>query len=193
MGYKNKVNIQSILEIKKATCICYGVQDTIYGKMVLFYTAEGIYGLHFLIGPLADYLGLAKKKFKKAVFLQDQQGALHWWDKVRAGGCVNLVLQGTPFQQKVWRVLCDIPMGGLTTYEALAMALGMGTGSSRAVARAIAQNFIALFVPCHRVVRKDASIGGYRWGVNNKRMLIAHEASIANLQELACRKVHRPA
>ncbi|AZO44265.1 methylated-DNA--[protein]-cysteine S-methyltransferase [Mesorhizobium sp. M7D.F.Ca.US.005.01.1.1] len=84
---------------------------------------------------------------------------------------------GTPFQQQVWVVLRAIPCGATITYTALARRLGQPTGA-RAVATACAANAIALGIPCHRVVRADGTLAGYRWGVERKRALLNKEAAI---------------
>jgi methylated-DNA-[protein]-cysteine S-methyltransferase/AraC family transcriptional regulator of adaptative response/methylated-DNA-[protein]-cysteine methyltransferase len=84
---------------------------------------------------------------------------------------------GTPFQQRVWDVLRTIPCGATITYTALAQRLGQPNGA-RAVATACAANAIALGIPCHRVVRADRTLAGYRWGVERKRALLDREATI---------------
>jgi O-6-methylguanine DNA methyltransferase len=84
---------------------------------------------------------------------------------------------GTPFQQRVWDVLRTIPCGATITYTALARRLGQPNGA-RAVATACAANAIALGIPCHRVVRADGTLSGYRWGVERKRALLDREATI---------------
>jgi AraC family transcriptional regulator of adaptative response/methylated-DNA-[protein]-cysteine methyltransferase len=86
-----------------------------------------------------------------------------------------LDLQATTFQMRVWRELQKIPFGQTLTYEQVAERLQQPT-ATRAVARACATNPVALVVPCHRVVRKDGGLGGYRWGVERKRKLLAAEA-----------------
>ena len=77
---------------------------------------------------------------------------------------------GTPFQQTVWRWLQEIPLGRTQTYASLATALG-NPGGARAVAGACAANPVALVIPCHRVIRSDGGLGGYRWGLQRKRKL----------------------
>jgi len=84
---------------------------------------------------------------------------------------------GTPFQQRVWEVLRAIPCGATITYTALARRLGQPYGA-RAVATACAANAIALGIPCHRVVRADGTLSGYRWGIERKRALLDKEAAI---------------
>lgn len=86
--------------------------------------------------------------------------------------------QGTPWQQEVWRSICAIPVGETRSYSDLAKLLGRPR-SSRAVAAACASNAWAVVVPCHRVVSKDGSISGYRWGIRWKRALIEVERSLA--------------
>ncbi|WP_214470086.1 methylated-DNA--[protein]-cysteine S-methyltransferase [Mesorhizobium sp. dw_380] len=85
------------------------------------------------------------------------------------------VSHGTPFQQRVWGVLRAIPRGATITYTALARRLGQ-PGGARAVATACAANAIALGIPCHRVVRADGTLSGYRWGIECKRALLDKEA-----------------
>lgn len=86
-----------------------------------------------------------------------------------------LDLRGTAFQQRVWRALCEIPVGSTASYADIAKKLGM-PGGSRAIARACAANPLAVAIPCHRVVRTDGDVSGYRWGVERKRALLAREA-----------------
>jgi AraC family transcriptional regulator of adaptative response/methylated-DNA-[protein]-cysteine methyltransferase len=82
-------------------------------------------------------------------------------------------LRGTPYEVEVWSMLRAIPAGEMTNYGALAAKLG--TRDAREVTEAIACNPIAVLVPCHRVIKKDGSISGYRWGVKRKRELLARE------------------
>ncbi|MFJ3460717.1 bifunctional transcriptional activator/DNA repair enzyme AdaA [Achromobacter spanius] len=89
-----------------------------------------------------------------------------------------LDVRGTAFQRKVWEALCEIPLGETATYSEVAERIG-APAAVRAVARACATNNIALAIPCHRVVRTDGSLAGYRWGIDRKRELIAREARAA--------------
>ncbi|PYD56673.1 cysteine methyltransferase [Komagataeibacter xylinus] len=85
-----------------------------------------------------------------------------------------LALQGTPFQQEVWQALRGIPCGHTITYGELAARIGR-PGAVRAVAGACAANRLAMVVPCHRVIRHDGNLSGYRWGVARKQVLLARE------------------
>lgn len=85
-----------------------------------------------------------------------------------------LDIQGTVFQKQVWQALTNIPRGKTATYADIAKAIGR-PAAHRAVARACASNCIAVAIPCHRVVRTDGSLSGYRWGVQRKEVLLARE------------------
>ena len=85
-----------------------------------------------------------------------------------------LDLHGTPFQQRVWRALREIPPGSTTTYTELARRLDQPT-AVRAVAKACAANPLAIAIPCHRVLRIDGDLAGYRWGIERKRELLRRE------------------
>lgn len=89
-----------------------------------------------------------------------------------------LDVRGTAFQRRVWEALREIPVGTTVTYTDIAERIG-SPRSVRAVARACATNSIALAIPCHRVVRTDGSLAGYRWGIERKRELIEREAKAA--------------
>jgi AraC family transcriptional regulator of adaptative response/methylated-DNA-[protein]-cysteine methyltransferase len=85
-----------------------------------------------------------------------------------------LDIRGTEFQKRVWQALRAIPPGSTVSYTDIAERLG-APKSVRAVARACASNAIAVAIPCHRVVRSDGALSGYRWGVERKRALLARE------------------
>src|SRR5262245_14063801 len=87
-----------------------------------------------------------------------------------------LDVRGTAFQQRVWQALREIPAGSTTSYTKLAARIGAPT-AVRAVARACASNAVAVAIPCHRVVRRDGGLSGYRWGVERKRALLAREVA----------------
>src|SRR5881296_1495546 len=99
-----------------------------------------------------------------------------------------LDVEATAFQQRVWQALRAIPYGETRSYGAVAAAVGRA-GAARAVAQACAANPVALVIPCHRVVRGDGDLGGYRWGVERKRLLLEQERSAAQRAE---REVLRP-
>jgi AraC family transcriptional regulator, regulatory protein of adaptative response / methylated-DNA-[protein]-cysteine methyltransferase len=86
---------------------------------------------------------------------------------------VPLDLRGSEFQKRVWEVLCRIPAGETTNYGAVAAELG--SRDARDATEAIASNPIAILIPCHRVIKKDGSLSGYRGGVKRKRALLSRE------------------
>ncbi len=102
------------------------------------------------------------------------------------GLALPLDVRGTAFQQRVWQALREIPAGETASYSSIAEKIG-APRSVRAVAAACAANAIAVAIPCHRVVRHDGGLSGYRWGVERKRELIAREskACAARAQEHA--------
>lgn len=85
-----------------------------------------------------------------------------------------LDVRGTAFQQRVWAALRQIPIGSTVSYAEIASRIGAPNGA-RAVARACGANVLAVAIPCHRVVRTDGSLSGYRWGVSRKKNLLARE------------------
>jgi AraC family transcriptional regulator of adaptative response/methylated-DNA-[protein]-cysteine methyltransferase len=87
-----------------------------------------------------------------------------------------LDLQATAFQRRVWQELQKIPRGTTRTYTQVARALGKPR-SVRAVARACATNPVSIVVPCHRVIRSDGTLAGYRWGLERKEKLLEREAA----------------
>jgi AraC family transcriptional regulator of adaptative response/methylated-DNA-[protein]-cysteine methyltransferase len=93
----------------------------------------------------------------------------------------DLDARGTPFQRRVWRALREVPPGTTITYAALASRVGSAR-SARAVGAACAANPLAVAVPCHRVVRGDGSLSGYRWGLERKAELLRREADAARVE-----------
>jgi AraC family transcriptional regulator of adaptative response/methylated-DNA-[protein]-cysteine methyltransferase len=130
----------------------------------------------------ADDAGLEKDlraEFPRAEVARDDAGVEHWVRAVvrhleGAPAAPRVDLRGTAFQLRVWQALRAIPYGETRSYGEVAAAIGE-PAASRAVARACATNRLALVVPCHRVVRQDGGLGGYRWGLSRKRRLLDRE------------------
>ena len=99
-----------------------------------------------------------------------------WWRRPVRASDLPLDIRGTAFQERVWQALRAIPPGRTATYAEIARAVGRPK-AARAVAQACAANPLAIAIPCHRVVRTDGDLSGYRWGVERKRELIAREAA----------------
>lgn len=120
-------------------------------------------------------------EFPRAERILDDDGVGYWVERVIAfleGWQPDLDLpldiRATAFQLRVWRELQAIPVGETRSYSEVASAIGQPS-AARAVARACAKNPVALVIPCHRVIRRDKSLGGYRWGVERKRAILERE------------------
>jgi AraC family transcriptional regulator of adaptative response/methylated-DNA-[protein]-cysteine methyltransferase len=121
-------------------------------------------------------------RFPKAELRQDDSGFADVVSRVAAfieapasGLAVPLDIQGTAFQQRVWKALQGIPASSTKSYAEIAAQIGKPT-ATRAVGRACAANRLAVVIPCHRAVRSDGGLGGYRWGMEPKRRLLEREA-----------------
>lgn len=95
---------------------------------------------------------------------------------------------GTPFQEAVWQAIAQIPLGETCTYQELSRSIGMPS-AVRAVANACGANRLALWIPCHRVVRTDGTLGGYRWGLKWKSSLLAAESALLPLHRTESRVI----
>ncbi len=89
----------------------------------------------------------------------------------------EFIFDGTPFQKLVWHAALQIPSGTTVTYQQLAARIGHPK-AFRAVANALGKNKIAYFIPCHRVIRKNGELGGYRWGIDVKKKLLQAEGAL---------------
>jgi AraC family transcriptional regulator of adaptative response/methylated-DNA-[protein]-cysteine methyltransferase len=98
-------------------------------------------------------------------------------EEPRIGTNLPLDIRGTAFQQRVWHALRSIPTGKTASYSQIARAIN-APKAVRAVAQACAANALAVAIPCHRVVRADGDLSGYRWGVERKRALLARESGL---------------
>lgn len=100
-----------------------------------------------------------------------------WFSGERTSFEVNIDLDGTPFQRRVWAALIDVPYGTTVTYAQIAIAAGHG-GAARAVGHAVARNPVSIIVACHRVVGSSGTLTGYAGGVDRKRRLLNHERDV---------------
>lgn len=120
--------------------------------------------------PKATLVG-GDRKFEKRV-----AQVVGFVEAPKLGLDLPLDIRGTAFQQRVWKALQKIPAGKTASYAEIAKRIG-SPSSTRAVAGACAANAIAVAIPCHRVVRTDGGLSGYRWGVERKRALLESEAA----------------
>ncbi len=131
--------------------IFYSYLQTEIGMLTLFATNDGIYKTTFNTNEHSTHYS-----FKQTL---DNN---------------SFILVGTPFQCKVWQATLTIPAGSTTHYQDLAYTIGHPS-AHRAVACALADNNIPYLIPCHRIIRKDGSLGGYAWGIENKQLLLTKE------------------
>jgi AraC family transcriptional regulator of adaptative response/methylated-DNA-[protein]-cysteine methyltransferase len=138
------------------------------------------------LGDDREVLGAQLRRRFPAAAIESEDQRLGDWAR-RVLRCITapgevpdlpLDIRGTAFQARVWRALQKIPLGTTATYAEIAAALGQPS-AVRAVGRACGANPLALLVPCHRVVRKDGDLGGYRWGIERKRALLDREREAA--------------
>ncbi|MBP6096685.1 MAG: bifunctional DNA-binding transcriptional regulator/O6-methylguanine-DNA methyltransferase Ada [Methyloversatilis sp.] len=128
-----------------------------------------------LLRDLQDRFPCARLIGADAAFEERVAQVVGFIEAPRIGLGLPLDLRGTAFQQRVWQALRDIPPGHTLSYTELAARIAMPK-AVRAVASACAANTLAVAIPCHRVVRSDGALSGYRWGVGRKRALLAREA-----------------
>jgi AraC family transcriptional regulator, regulatory protein of adaptative response / methylated-DNA-[protein]-cysteine methyltransferase len=164
----------------------YGFSDTPFGKALLASSARGVSHLAFVEpGTESAALALLESSWPSAhrVRADDAATALArqiWGDDLAVGKAspavpLRLAVRGTNFQLKVWQGLLELAPGEPTTYAALARAAGVA-GSARAVGNAVGANPVAWLIPCHNVLRQDGGLGGYRWGTDRKRAMLAWQA-----------------
>ncbi len=158
-----------------------GFAPTPFGMALLASTPRGISHLAFIEpGGEAAALGELRACWPHARMRRDDAAAAalaaRIWDHPgpgrAAGSPLKLVVRGTNFQMKVWRALLELGSAGPTTYRALAAAVG-APGAAQAVGNAVGANPVAWLIPCHNVLRADKRLGGYRWGVERKRAMLA--------------------
>ena len=165
-----------------AAPIRYTLADSALGRMLVAATDKGICAIQFADSDDELEHGL-KHEFPFAVRRRDDQAMRAWKEDLlrqmrgqKLNAALPLDIQATAFQRRVWSCLRSIPFGATRSYGAVAKAIGRPT-ASRAVARACATNPVAVAIPCHRVVREDGDMGGYRWGAERKKALLEMEGA----------------
>jgi AraC family transcriptional regulator of adaptative response/methylated-DNA-[protein]-cysteine methyltransferase len=162
--------------------IHYTVAATPIGKVLLAATAQGVCSIQFG-DALATLEAKLRAEYPKAEIVRSDQKLLEQMNALRAmitgedGASVPLDIRATAFQRRVWEALQAIPRGETKSYGQIAAEIGHPK-AARAVARACATNPVAVAIPCHRVVREDGAAGGYRWGAERKKKLLALEAAV---------------
>jgi len=161
-------------QIGKNLDVYYGYAYCSYGKALIAYTKKGICALEFCDNNENELLIRLEKTWKNAKLILVKNEAQVYLNKAFSKEKIDIYVQGTNFQINVWKALLSIPKSKVLSYSDVANHIGKPK-ASRAVATAIASNHIALLIPCHRVLTKSAAIGGYKWGENRKRIILAYE------------------
>lgn len=162
--------------------IVYSTGDCFLGALLVATSARGVCAI--LLGD--DTAGVARELRRQFPHARPRDGS-PLIDKVAAfvaeparGLDVPLDLRGNAFQRRVWQALVEIAPGSRQTYSEVARRIG-APQSAKEVGEACAANVLAVAVPCHRVVRKDGGLAGYRWGLKRKRALLERESESARL------------
>lgn len=162
--------------------IGYTVVDSPLGRLLVAATEKGVCSV--CLGDVDQDLEDALRKEYPAARINKDGVVLDAWvrailrylDGYEPNLELPLDLQATAFQWRVWQELMAIPYGSTRSYSQVARAIGRPS-ATRAVAHACAANRVALLIPCHRVVKQDGSLGGYKWGLERKKRLLAQERS----------------
>ncbi len=156
--------------------ISYSLYDT--ADLSQLFIASTQYGVCFLAPLSSIQLGIAelKEQYPRAIISHketkvQEQVVSFFNEEHHIQKKIPLHLIGTNFQLKVWNALLAIPIGNKTTYQSIAKQIGHAK-AFRAVGTAIGKNPISLLVPCHRVIRSDGKLGGYRWGIPIKEKIL---------------------
>ena len=164
----------------RGAVINYTIVECRLGHLIVAATSKGVCSVK--LGDTKDQLvSDLTKEFPAAEIRSDEQ-PLHSWVTAVVDYLSHktphidlpLDIQATAFQRQVWEQLRAIPYGETYSYTQVAKAIG-NDKAVRAVARACATNPVALIIPCHRVIRGDSSLGGYRWGLERKKQLLKDE------------------
>jgi AraC family transcriptional regulator of adaptative response/methylated-DNA-[protein]-cysteine methyltransferase len=164
--------------------IRYGFHPTPFGECLIAVTSRGVCHLAFVQrDDRRAALDVLAREWPEAELVPDQQATR----KAAAQAfpppgsspvpALSLHVRGTNFQLKVWRALLAIPVGSVTTYGDLAAAIG-DPKASRAVGTAVGSNPVSYLIPCHRVIRATGELGGYAWGPDRKRAMLALETTM---------------
>jgi len=163
-----------------AASIRYTCADSPLGRMLVAATDKGVCAIQFAASDAELQEGL-KREFPFAMRKRDDAAMQEWTNTLlrkmkgqKLSASLPLDIRATAFQRQVWTYLQSIPFGATQSYSKVAKGIGQ-PAATRAVARACATNPVAIAIPCHRVVRENGEMGGYRWGTDRKQALLALE------------------
>jgi AraC family transcriptional regulator of adaptative response/methylated-DNA-[protein]-cysteine methyltransferase len=168
-------SVTSLDEITQGEKISWGLAESPFGWCSLGWTSRGISHLAFHDSPDEEPEALWKR-WPLATFRRNDDAARTEILKILRGSGIHcVVVAGTPFQIQVWEHLIRIPKGTVCSYSDLATAIG-SPRAVRAVGSACGANPVAWVIPCHRAVRADRKLGGYRWGLDRKSAMLESES-----------------
>jgi AraC family transcriptional regulator, regulatory protein of adaptative response / methylated-DNA-[protein]-cysteine methyltransferase len=163
------------------TAIHFAIGECSLGSILVAKSERGVCAVLIGDDPIVLVRNL-ENQFPKADLIGDESGyedlvakVIGLIEKPGIGLDLPLDIRGTAFQQRVWKALQQIPVGSTASYADIAKLIGMPK-AVRAVAQACGANALAVAIPCHRVIRNDGGLSGYRWGVERKRTLLDREA-----------------
>jgi AraC family transcriptional regulator of adaptative response/methylated-DNA-[protein]-cysteine methyltransferase len=162
--------------------IRFAVGECSLGSILVAATDKGVCAIEFgddpdaLVHALQDRFPKAQIVGGDRTFEQLVAKVVGFIEAPAQGLDLPLDIRGTAFQKRVWNAIRDIPAGATASYADLARRIGLPS-ASRAVAQACASNTLAVAIPCHRVVRRDGGLSGYRWGVERKEALLTRETA----------------
>ena len=163
--------------------ITYTTASCDLGYLLVAVSEKGICAVEFGDRP-EELVNTLTGEFKQAKITQDNISLKAWLESIiqLTKGATNrnlpLDLGGTAFQQQVWQALQSIPYGQTRTYQEIAHSINK-PNATRAIGSACGANSIALIIPCHRVIRSDGGLGGYRWGIERKQKLLEIEKQVS--------------
>jgi len=161
--------------------VSWGAVESPFGTAVLIFKDRWIFALGFAHDiKTDDVLKDFKKQIKFQNATEDFETAKLHMDNIlnHVEAPLNLAINGTELQKTVWEGLSRIPLGETLTYSELATEINKPK-ATRAVANAVGRNLHAFIIPCHRVINKNGSIGGFRWGANVKQQILDYERCVA--------------
>ena len=159
----------------------YGFTETPFGEALLAATSRGLTHLTFVdAGERESAVSELRERWRNAELVRDDDRAREFanqiWNSASPGERkLSLHVAGTNFQLKVWQALLNLGPHSRTTYSALATEMGE-KGSARAVGNAVGANPVGWLIPCHNVLRRDGALGGYHWGEDRKRAILAWDS-----------------
>jgi methylated-DNA-[protein]-cysteine S-methyltransferase len=177
MPTREEIVIPTVMRTDK---LLYTRMDSPIGELLLLGDGHALHGLYMQAGRKPTSIA-PDWELTPAAFLDVRTQLTEYFAGMRTSFEVPLVMDGAPFQRRVWRALQDIAYGETISYGELARRIGHPS-AARAVGMANGRNPLAVIVPCHRVIGADGTLTGYGGGIERKRLLLDLEASVSSPQ-----------